>query len=196
MRASACATFVTSRRCCARHVRSTSSFILRLPDICYLCERSPLEAVHTNILGVQNVIQCAVDNEVSRLVFTSSDKAVNPTNVMGTSKLIGRASRYGSSNGLASAGCNISLDSLRQRPRIEPFCHTDLSGADPARWPGDVVRSEHDALCDDTRPSRMAGHRVNSARQSRRCPYHENARNTHQRPCRDHHSRAGTAIRP
>ena len=55
----------------------------------YLCERSPLEAVHTNILGVQNVIQCAVDNEVSRLVFTSSDKAVNPTNVMGTSKLMG-----------------------------------------------------------------------------------------------------------
>jgi FlaA1/EpsC-like NDP-sugar epimerase len=55
----------------------------------YLCERSPLEAVHTNVLGVQNVIQCAVDNDVSRLVFTSSDKAVNPTNVMGTSKLMG-----------------------------------------------------------------------------------------------------------
>ncbi len=55
----------------------------------YLCERSPLEAIQTNVLGVQNVIQCASDNNVSRLVFTSSDKAVNPTNVMGTSKLMG-----------------------------------------------------------------------------------------------------------
>ena len=55
----------------------------------YVCERSPLEAVQTNILGVQNVVQAAIDNGVARLVFTSSDKAVNPTNVMGTSKLMG-----------------------------------------------------------------------------------------------------------
>jgi FlaA1/EpsC-like NDP-sugar epimerase len=55
----------------------------------YLCERSPLEAIQTNILGVQNIIQSAVENEIERLVFTSSDKAVNPTNVMGTSKLMG-----------------------------------------------------------------------------------------------------------
>lgn len=53
------------------------------------CERAPLEAVHTNILGVQNVLQAALENAVERLVFTSSDKAVNPTNVMGTSKLMG-----------------------------------------------------------------------------------------------------------
>jgi FlaA1/EpsC-like NDP-sugar epimerase len=55
----------------------------------YICERSPLEAVQTNILGVQNVLQAATENGVERLVFTSSDKAVNPTNVMGTSKLMG-----------------------------------------------------------------------------------------------------------
>ena len=55
----------------------------------FICERSPLEAVQTNILGVQNVIQGALENGVQRLVFTSSDKAVNPTNVMGTSKLMG-----------------------------------------------------------------------------------------------------------
>ena len=55
----------------------------------YLCERSPLEAIQTNILGVQNVIHAAVENGVDRLVFASSDKAVNPTNVMGTSKLMG-----------------------------------------------------------------------------------------------------------
>ena len=54
-----------------------------------LCERSPFEAVQTNIFGVQNVINAAMENRVQRVVFTSSDKAVNPTNVMGTSKLMG-----------------------------------------------------------------------------------------------------------
>ena len=54
-----------------------------------LCEVSPFEAVQTNINGVQNVILAAIENRVKTLVFTSSDKAVNPTNVMGTSKLMG-----------------------------------------------------------------------------------------------------------
>lgn len=54
-----------------------------------LCERSPEQAVQTNIHGVQNVIAAAIENKVERVIFTSSDKAVNPTNVMGTSKLMG-----------------------------------------------------------------------------------------------------------
>jgi FlaA1/EpsC-like NDP-sugar epimerase len=54
-----------------------------------LCERSPFEAVQTNILGIQNVINGAAESGVERVIFTSSDKAVNPTNVMGTSKLMG-----------------------------------------------------------------------------------------------------------
>ncbi len=54
-----------------------------------LCERSPFEAVQTNILGVQNIVLAALENNVERVIFTSSDKAVNPTNVMGTSKLMG-----------------------------------------------------------------------------------------------------------
>ena len=54
-----------------------------------LCERSPLEAVQTNIIGVQNIIDAAIENKVVKVLFTSSDKAVNPTNVMGTSKLMG-----------------------------------------------------------------------------------------------------------
>lgn len=54
-----------------------------------MCERSPFEAIQTNILGVNNIICAALENRVERVVFTSSDKAVNPTNVMGTSKLMG-----------------------------------------------------------------------------------------------------------
>ena len=54
-----------------------------------LCERSPRDAVATNIEGVMNVIDAAEAHRVRRLLFTSSDKAVNPTNVMGTTKLMG-----------------------------------------------------------------------------------------------------------
>lgn len=65
-----------------------------------LCERSPFEAVQTNIFGVQNVIYAACENNVERVIFTSSDKAVNPTNVMGTSKLMGeRLMTAANSNG-------------------------------------------------------------------------------------------------
>ena len=53
------------------------------------CELAPSEAVKTNILGVSNVIEAARNTGVGRELFTSSDKAVNPTNVMGTSKLMG-----------------------------------------------------------------------------------------------------------
>ncbi len=54
-----------------------------------LCERSPFEAAQTNVNGVQNVIEAAIENNAEKVLFTSSDKAVNPTNVMGTSKLMG-----------------------------------------------------------------------------------------------------------
>lgn len=54
-----------------------------------LCERSPYDAVQTNILGVQNLIKACCEANVKKVIFTSSDKAVNPTNVMGTSKLMG-----------------------------------------------------------------------------------------------------------
>ena len=54
-----------------------------------LCEQSPFEAVQTNIIGVQNIIAAAMEAGVEKVIFTSSDKAVNPTSVMGTSKLMG-----------------------------------------------------------------------------------------------------------
>lgn len=54
-----------------------------------ICERSPMDAVQTNIMGLKNIIAAARKAGVKKVVFTSSDKAVNPTNVMGTSKLMG-----------------------------------------------------------------------------------------------------------
>lgn len=69
-----------------------------------LCERSPFEAVQTNIIGVQNIIYAACENDVDRVVFTSSDKAVNPTNVMGTSKLMGEKLMTAANSNLKSKG--------------------------------------------------------------------------------------------
>lgn len=54
-----------------------------------LGEYNPFEVVQTNLQGVNNVIRAALDMDVSRVIFTSSDKAVNPTNVMGASKMMG-----------------------------------------------------------------------------------------------------------
>lgn len=52
------------------------------------CELSPASAVQTNIIGTQQVIRAGLRNGLSHVLITSSDKAVNPTNVMGTSKLM------------------------------------------------------------------------------------------------------------
>jgi len=52
------------------------------------CEYNPFEAVKTNIVGTQNIIDSAMDVEPEMVVFTSTDKAVNPCNAMGTSKLM------------------------------------------------------------------------------------------------------------
>jgi FlaA1/EpsC-like NDP-sugar epimerase len=54
-----------------------------------LGEYNPFEVVQTNLSGLNNVIRAALDADVERVVFTSSDKAVNPTNVMGASKMMG-----------------------------------------------------------------------------------------------------------
>jgi FlaA1/EpsC-like NDP-sugar epimerase len=54
-----------------------------------LSEYNPFDAVQTNIIGVENIIQAATAANARHVLFTSSDKAVNPTNVMGTTKLMG-----------------------------------------------------------------------------------------------------------
>ncbi|MBU3543967.1 polysaccharide biosynthesis protein [Polynucleobacter sp. MWH-Mekk-B1] len=50
------------------------------------CEFYPLQAVKTNILGTENVLETAIENQVQRVICLSTDKAVYPINAMGISK--------------------------------------------------------------------------------------------------------------
>jgi FlaA1/EpsC-like NDP-sugar epimerase len=53
-----------------------------------LCEYNPLEAIKTNVLGSQNIIDAAFRNKVKKVIAISTDKAANPGNIMGLSKLM------------------------------------------------------------------------------------------------------------
>jgi FlaA1/EpsC-like NDP-sugar epimerase len=53
------------------------------------CEYNPFEAVKTNVLGLQNLIEACMENNVKQVVYTSSDKAATPCNTMGVTKLLG-----------------------------------------------------------------------------------------------------------
>jgi UDP-N-acetylglucosamine 4,6-dehydratase len=54
-----------------------------------IAEYNPFEAMQTNILGTNNVINASIASEVEQVIITSSDKAVNPTSTMGGTKLLG-----------------------------------------------------------------------------------------------------------
>ncbi len=54
----------------------------------YLSEYNPMEAVKTNVVGSMNVIDCAIDNNVKKVIAISSDKAVHPINLYGATKLV------------------------------------------------------------------------------------------------------------
>jgi len=74
-------------------------------------EYDSFDYVQVNVLGTQNVIEAAIENNVNLVVNTSSDKAVNPTNVMGTTKLLGE--KLITSANIMFYGSNTKLSSVR-----------------------------------------------------------------------------------
>lgn len=76
-----------------------------------LCEYNPFEAVKTNVYGTQNVIEACLDEEVEKFILISTDKAVNPVNVMGATKLL--AERLTTSANLYKGGRRTAFSVVR-----------------------------------------------------------------------------------
>ncbi|RRJ62293.1 polysaccharide biosynthesis protein [Paenibacillus oralis] len=75
------------------------------------CEYNPFEAVQTNIIGTQNVIQSALEARVKKVIFVSTDKAIAPTNTYGASKLM--AERLISSAQYQAGSANTTFAAVR-----------------------------------------------------------------------------------
>ena len=73
-----------------------------------LMEDNPYEAINTNVFGTQNIANLSAKYQVKKFVFVSTDKAVNPTNIMGASKRI----------------AEIYVQSLNAKLRLESDHHT------------------------------------------------------------------------
>lgn len=68
------------------------------------CEFFPTEAVRTNVLGCENVLNAAMENKVGRVIVLSTDKAVYPINAMGMSKALSEKVMIAKSRNLNSSG--------------------------------------------------------------------------------------------
>jgi len=68
------------------------------------CEFYPMEAVRTNVLGTENVLNAAIARRVKRLVVLSTDKAVYPINAMGISKAMAEKLMVAKSRAIAAGG--------------------------------------------------------------------------------------------
>jgi len=89
------------------------------------CEFFPLEAVKTNILGTQNIIDCCIDSKVKKLICLSTDKAVYPINAMGMSKALMEKIVIANSKKLKSSQTALSItrygNVLFSRGSVLPF---------------------------------------------------------------------------
>jgi UDP-N-acetylglucosamine 4,6-dehydratase len=72
------------------------------------CEYNPIEAIMTNIVGARNVIDAALDTGVKRVVALSTDKAVNPINLYGATKLCAEKLFVQANSYSGMQGCRFS----------------------------------------------------------------------------------------
>ncbi len=73
------------------------------------CEYNPYEAVLTNVVGTNNVIRAAREQNVKKVIFTSSDKAISPTNTYGATKLTAERMLVASENNKGTSRTIFSI---------------------------------------------------------------------------------------
>ena len=98
------------------------------------CEYNPIEAIKTNINGAQNIIDAAIDKGVKKVVALSTDKAVNPINLYGGTKLVSdklfiSANAYAAGKGTIFSAVSYG-NVAGSRGSVIPFFNT----LNRARW--------------------------------------------------------------
>lgn len=99
------------------------------------CEYNPFEATETNVRGTQNVVEAAIDAGVKRVLTISTDKAVDPTNVMGATKLL--AERLMSAAELVKGPAETRFAAVRfgnvigSRGSLVPLIRRQIAGGGP-----------------------------------------------------------------
>ena len=141
-----CATATGSKRCSQKYRPDTVFHAAALKHV-PLVEANPLEAIKTNVLGTRNVADAALANEATAFVMISTDKAVNPTNIMGATKRAAEA--YCQALDMISREDALQDRPLRQCARLERIGRAALPGADRRRRTGDGHASRHRALFHD-----------------------------------------------
>lgn len=96
-----------------------------------VCERDPYEAVKTNVMGVENIINAALKNNVEKVICVSTDKAVKPVNVMGMTKAIQERLIINANKSVNNKGTILSLvrygNVLLSRGSVIPYFRKLLS---------------------------------------------------------------------
>ena len=81
------------------------------------CEYNPFEAVQTNVVGAENVVAAAIANSVPRTLLLSTDKAVNPVNLYGATKLCAGEDHHAGQRLRGRLRRPLRMRALRQRRR-------------------------------------------------------------------------------
>ena len=100
-----------------------------------LCEYNPMDAVKTNVGGTQNIIDAAIACDVKKVILISTDKAVNPVNVMGATKLLAErlmisSNAYSGANG-TKFSCVRFGNVLNSRGSVIPVFKKQIKNGGP-----------------------------------------------------------------
>lgn len=100
-----------------------------------LCEYNAFEAVKTNVLGTQNLIEVALDEKIEKMITISTDKTVNPINVMGATKLLAErlttSANYYKGNRETIFSCIRFGNVLNSRGSIVPLLKEQIRNGGP-----------------------------------------------------------------